>query len=88
MKRFSLPLPLRRTGADGAVTAVGGDPLAGVAHGDYPRLLGLAVEPDGRLLVGVAGGWGKTLGVAAVLALVLWGLARVWRRGRSGPRRR
>jgi hypothetical protein len=51
-----------------------------------PRARVLRAGPDGSVeTVGVAGGWGKKLGAAAVLALVLWGLARVWRRGRVGP---
>lgn len=42
---------VRRIDADGRVTTLGGDPLAGVSHGEHPRLLGLAVTPTRTLLV-------------------------------------
>jgi len=42
---------VRRIDADGKVTTLGGDPLAGVSHGEHPRLLGLAVTPTRTILV-------------------------------------
>lgn len=42
---------VRRIGADGTITTLGGDPLAGVTHGEHPRLLGLAVTAGGSVLV-------------------------------------
>jgi hypothetical protein len=42
---------VRRISPDGMVTTVGGDPLAGVSHGERPRLLGLAVGRRGEVLV-------------------------------------
>jgi streptogramin lyase len=41
---------VRRIDPDGKVVTLGGDPLAGVAHGEHPRLLGLAVL-NGSVLV-------------------------------------
>lgn len=41
----------RRIDRDGRVTTLGGDPLAGVSHGEHPRLLGFAVTPTRTLLV-------------------------------------
>lgn len=42
---------VRRIDPDGKVTTLGGDPLAGVSHGEHPRLLGLAVTPTRTILV-------------------------------------
>jgi hypothetical protein len=42
---------VRRIDPDGKVVTLGGDPLAGVAHGEHPRLLGLAVTATRTLLV-------------------------------------
>lgn len=42
---------VRRIAPDGRVTTVGGDPLGGVDHGEHPRLLGVALRPDGSALV-------------------------------------
>jgi streptogramin lyase len=41
---------VRRIDPDGQVVTLGGDPLAGVSHGEHPRLLGLAVR-NGSVLV-------------------------------------
>ena len=42
---------VRRIAPDGGVRTMGGDPLAGVPHGDHPRLLGVAPLPGGGALV-------------------------------------
>lgn len=42
---------VRRIDPDGKVITLGGDPLAGVSHGEHPRLLGLAVTATRTLLV-------------------------------------
>jgi len=42
---------VRLIAPDGAVTTLGGNPLAGVSHGERPRLFGLAVDDRGRVFV-------------------------------------
>jgi hypothetical protein len=42
---------VRRVTPQGAVTTLGGDPLAGVSHGERPQLYGLAVDGRGRIFV-------------------------------------
>jgi sugar lactone lactonase YvrE len=42
---------VRRITPEGVVTTLGGDPLAGVGHGERPRLLGLAVDQQGQVFV-------------------------------------
>ncbi len=42
---------LRRIAPGGQVSTVGGDPLGGVGHGEHPRLLGVALRPNGSALV-------------------------------------
>lgn len=42
---------VRRIASAGAVSTLGGDPLAGVSHGERPRLLGLAVGAAGEVYV-------------------------------------
>ncbi|HEV8583316.1 MAG TPA: hypothetical protein VGX68_29985 [Thermoanaerobaculia bacterium] len=42
---------VRRITPRGAVTTVGGNPFAGVSHGEHPQLYGLAVDGRGRIFV-------------------------------------
>jgi hypothetical protein len=42
---------LRRVSPQGAVTTVGGQPLAGIPRGPQPRILGLAVDEHGNVFV-------------------------------------
>ncbi len=42
---------IRRVALDGSVVTLGGNPLAGVARGEHPRILGLAADARGNVFV-------------------------------------